>query len=312
MSNSSWWHFKGLEIKSSPGPGIYLLNSANNIIIEFCNVHHNVRLDSSGAGIQVTGNSSNILILNNDIHHTSINQTTGTGGDGIGVNDTKQSGNVIRGNRVWRNHDDGMDLWNAANVLVEGNWAWENGFYDNLNPTSANGAGFKLGGAGSGDGNHVVRNNLAWRNKEHGFDDNSADLPMLVYNNIGWENNRPTMNNFAFYSKVANVLKNNIAFSPNTVSFNGAVQHTFNSWNLGVTVSAADFVTLDFTANTGARLADGSLPVSNFLRLAAGSALIDKGVNVGIAFIGIAPDLGAYENVNSAGAPQAPTNLVVQ
>jgi hypothetical protein len=44
------------------------------------------------------------------------------------------------------------------------------------------------------------------------------------------------------------------------------------------------------------RQSDGSLPVLSHLRLAANSALIDKGTAVGLPFSGSAPDLGAFEN----------------
>jgi hypothetical protein len=311
-SDASWWYFKGLEFKNSPGSGIRFSGSSHDIIIEFCNIHHNVRLDGNGAGIEFDNNFSNILILNNDVHHQSINQPSGTGGDGIGLYDGQQTGNVIRGNRVWRNHDDGMDLWNSANVLVEGNWSWENGYNDNLQITTGNGTGFKLGGAGTGDGNHIVRNNLAWRNTHSGFDDNSADIPMVLYNNTGYANAQAGGNNFAFYTAIANVLRNNLAYSPNSQSFASAVVQDHNSWNLPVTVNSSDFVTLDFTANLGARQSDGSLPTSNFLNLVAGSDLIDRGVNVGLPYNGSAPDLGAYEYTNSVASVQAPSNLVVQ
>lgn len=311
LNNASWWWIKGLELKSSPGHGIFLYGaSTTNNIIEFCNVHHNVRLDPGGAGIQFDASAGgNNLILNNDVHHSSTNQGSGTGGDGIG-NSSAASGNVIRGNRVWRNHDDGIDLWNGANVLVEDNWSWENGYDDNLQPTTGNGTGFKLGG-GTGDGNHMVRNNLAWRNKNSGVDDNGADIPMVLYNNTAYENARVGGSNFAFYTAIANVLRNNLAYNPNGVSFNGAVVQDHNSWNLPVTVTSADFVTLDFTANIGARQADGSLPVSSFLQLVSSSDLIDKGVNVGITYTGSAPDLGTYEYVNPAAPPQAPSSLQI-
>src|SRR6185437_11738568 len=101
--------------------------------------------------------------------------------------------------------------------------------------------------------------------------------------------------NFAFYSAVANVLKNNVAFTPNTVSFNPAVQQSFNSWNLSLTVTSADFQSLDYSAALQPRNADGSLPTISFLKLAAGSQLIDKGTDVGLPYTGSAPDLGAYE-----------------
>jgi hypothetical protein len=43
------------------------------------------------------------------------------------------------------------------------------------------------------------------------------------------------------------------------------------------------------------RQADGSLPVNDFARLVATSALVDKGKDVGLPFVGAAPDLGAFE-----------------
>jgi len=213
----------------------------------------------------------------------------------------------VRGNRVWRNNDNGIELWDGANVLVENNWVWETGYDDSLQATAGDGIGFKLGGSGPGDGNHTIRNNLAWRNRVNRFESSSADNPMNVYNNTAYNNGNL---NYTFYD-VAYVLKNNLSYLGG-VYMPSPVQHTFNSWNLAVTVNSADFVTLDFTANTGARKADGSLPDSNFLRLVSGSDLIDKGTNVGIPFSGNAPDLGAYEYVNPAVALQAPSNLLVQ
>ena len=44
------------------------------------------------------------------------------------------------------------------------------------------------------------------------------------------------------------------------------------------TITNADFVSLDYSGAPGPRNADGSLPTINFLRLAAGSDLIDKGI----------------------------------
>src|SRR5262249_20114598 len=145
-------------------------------IIEANVFHHNTRLAGNGAGLEFypdTATGTNNLLLNNDSHHNGLAGTTG--GDGIGCN-SQATGTVIRGNRVWRDNDDGIDLWGAANVLVEGNWAWENGLDDNLVKTSGNGTGFKLGGDPSGDGNHTIRYNLAWNNGECGTTDFSANL----------------------------------------------------------------------------------------------------------------------------------------
>src|SRR5205823_2775795 len=97
-----------------------------------------------------------------------------------------------------------------------------------------------------------------------------------------------------------NVLKNNVGLSPNGVSFNAAVQQTFNSWNLGIAVSAADFLSLDYSGVLTPRGADGLLPAIDFLKLAPGSALIDRGTNIGLPFTGSAPDLGANEYLSGS------------
>jgi hypothetical protein len=68
-------------------------------------------------------------------------------------------------------------------------------------------------------------------------------------------------------------------------------------------------MSLDYSGAAGPRNADGSLPTINFLKLAAGSDLIDKGVNVGLPYNGTAPDLGAYEW--SAGTLPPPSNLQI-
>jgi len=75
-----------------------------------------------------------------------------------------------------------------------------------------------------------------------------------------------------------------------------ASTHDHNSWDTsGITVSDADFVSLDSSCLDDPRKPDGSLPDCNFLHLKSTSGLIDKGVNVGLPFNGKAPDLGAYE-----------------
>src|SRR5437016_586929 len=232
LRNAAWWHIKGLELKNGYAYGIYLAGTASNNIVEFCNVHNNTRVQASGAGIIIEAGSNN-LILNNDSHHNGVYGTTG--GDGIDDNSTGV-GNILRGNRVWRNNDDGIDLWASQHALVEGNWSWENGKKDDLTPSGGNGTGFKLGGGAGSDGLHTIQNNLAWRNKANGFDDNSANLTMNVFNNTSWDNGT---GNFSFYTHVAFVLKNNLSFPNSLVNISAAeVVQQSNSWNLAVTVAS--------------------------------------------------------------------------
>ena len=288
MNSASWWHIKGLELKNAAVAAIFLDGNSSNNIIESNNAHHNMRLVSGGGvgAISMYGTSGNNTILNNDVHD---NNDAGDGGAADGIGSPSQgTGNVIRGNRAWRNSDDGIDMWTGAPALIENNWAWENGYTgDNLQPRG-NGNGFKLGGAGAG-GRHTLKNNLAWKNRFHGFNENSAGHPLILYNNTGWDN--PSGN---YYFPQSNTFRNNVSFGARG-PISGS--DTFNSWTLGVTVSAADFSSLDDTIARGPR--NGALPTSNFLRLVAGSDLIDRGVNVGIAYAGSAPDLGAYEHGES-------------
>lgn len=303
LSNASWWRFHGLEIKNAAAMGIYLTGASNDNIVEQCVLHHNARIQLSGAGIQISNPAGNNLIADNDAHHNGIYGTSG--GDGIG-NSSTSAGNVIRGNRVWRNNDDGIDLWGSQRTLVENNWSWENGKKDDLSPSGGNGTGFKLGGGSTPDGLHTIQNNLAWRNRNNGFDDNSANLTMNVFNNTSWDNGG---SNFSFYTHLAFVLKNNLSF-PSSLIYIPALEvvQQNNSWNLAVTVDASDFVSLDYSGATGPRNADGTLPAISFLRLTATSDLIGKGVNVGLPYSGSAPDLGAYEY---GGSLPAPTGLKI-
>jgi hypothetical protein len=62
------------------------------------------------------------------------------------------------------------------------------------------------------------------------------------------------------------------------------------------TVTNGDFVSIDTAGVRGPRKADGSLPDVDFMHLAQGSDLIDGGTDVGLPYIGTAPDLGYAES----------------
>jgi hypothetical protein len=104
--------------------------------------------------------------------------------------------------------------------------------------------------------------------------------------------------------------RNNIAFTRTATSSASGADAANNTWNLtSVSVTSADFLSIDTAGIAGPRKLDGSLPDVRFLHLAAGSDLIDKGVNVSLPFAGIAPDLGAFES--GATATQSPGNRFI-
>ncbi|HJX72243.1 MAG TPA: T9SS type A sorting domain-containing protein, partial [Bacteroidales bacterium] len=73
-----------------------------------------------------------------------------------------------------------------------------------------------------------------------------------------------------------------------------------NSWMSPFVVTSEDFLSIDEAAAYGPRKEDGSLPDIDYMHLAAGSDLIDAGVDVGLPYKGLLPDLGCFETGISA------------
>ena len=318
LADASWLHINGLEIRNGPMGGVVVTGASSNNILERLNVHHNGRLSQwEGTGISLYGSSANNLLINNDAHHNVDLQKSYA--DGFRIS-TSGTGNVLRGNRAWRNSDDGYDFFNIfksafnAPLLLENNWAYENGFDDEMRPTAGDGNGFQLGGRrddGNGNsGGHTLNNNLSWRNRVDGFYENNASDALTLINNSAYNNGQW---NYAFWT-TPHVFYNNLSSGSMGVSICCGASRSVadhNSWTLPVAVSAADFLSLDSSLATGPRAGNGELPDTNFLRLAPTSDLIDKGVNVGLAYAGQKPDLGAYEasGVRPAGSAGKPIAL---
>ncbi len=304
-AGSDWWHLKGLTIQNAPYYGVRVYGSHN--IFEQLTLRHN-----KASGLEITGKEgltpSHNLVLNCDSCLNFDPQSNGEDADGFAAKfDTLGPGNVFRGSRAWSNADDGFDFWHAApGVLVEDCWSFDNGFKrpewaaQTKGSWGGDGLGFKLGAAA---GQIILNRVVAWGNKSFGIDDNGNGCPSgVIIRNATLVNNAKDGNpvQISLDDKMPHTVTNTIAFDldgSNVTSFKGPVNHTFNTWN-GIGVSAADFESLDkdvlFAAGTAPRSADGSLPRIG-LRLAAGSHLIDAGTDVGLPYLGAAPDLGAFE-----------------
>jgi hypothetical protein len=313
----SWIHIKGLEIKLVPQNittqneswGIYNAGGTNNIY-EMLDLHHNM-----GPGFFI-GSGGNNLILNCDSHHNYDPKSRagdGENADGFGCHpQVGDTGNVFRGIRAWWNTDDGYDSINAfESCLVENSWAWLNGYLPdtmtltNRNPAlpPGNGNGFKLGGYGIAGANspatppkHTIRFSLAFLNAYAGFFANYHTTGNFYYNNTGFMNVGADFNMLGLTANTS-VLRNNLAYGPSATANMNGTDAMNNSWNLPVQVTAADFQSISTLGVDGPRQADGSLPAIPFLRLVAGSDLVDKGTSISFPFDGVAPDLGAFEGV---------------
>jgi hypothetical protein len=319
--SGSFLHFKGLEIcnvqmTTYSNNGISV-DGGSNDIFELLNLHHN-----NGNGIFIGKGSGGHLVLNCDAHDNydpKSSQGDGQNADGFGVHyQTSGATTIIRGCRAWWNSDDGYDLINQeVPVTVENSWAMGSGYanYGTTSPSSGNGNGFKMGSSKTGV-RHLVQNNVAWKNKASGFYANHSSGGNTWYNNTSFKNGTqfnmlaspPDDPNttITLTGDLVHIMRNNLGY-PNKNSNMTGVDSQFNAWELNLTPADKDFVSVSdpSVSGTGAsvedagalgpRAADGSLPAVDFLKLAAGSQMIDKGTDVGLPFAGAAPDLGAWE-----------------
>ncbi len=289
--NKNYWHFKGLEIRSSKDNGIYITGSFNKV--ENCKIH-----DCCDTGLQISGGGSNNIIINCDSYKNYDSLTLGENADGFAPKLDIGPGNEFYNCRAWENSDDGWDMYESDDpVKIVNCQAFRNGFNVwGIANFAGDGNGFKLGGnyiAGS----HIITNSIAFDNKSKGFDQNNNTAGVIVYNNTAFRN---MGKNFSFPTNpdsTKHILKNNISFN-GSVSLADSTEQEKNSWQ-GFNVFENDFISIDTTGVTEARNLDGTLKESNFLHLQLNSSMIDAGVSVGLPYNGTAPDLGAYETIGT-------------
>jgi len=291
------WQLRGLTIQNAPDNGLFVNGSHNQI--ERLDVRRN-----GDSGVQLDEGAAHNLVLNTDSYRNYDPQNHGENADGFAAKFGLGAGNVFRGNRAWANSDDGWDLYEAGEaVRIEKSWAFGNGVNRWDDPQfEGDGNGFKLG---AGEGAHELQRVAVWDNAERGIDVNGNTTGVTVVNSTAFRSGT----NFQFDEfNEDHVLRNNISLDGSLSIFE--IDSMFNTWDLELTVTQDDFRSLDPSVAEGARLPDGSLPVTEFLRLAKDSDLIDAGVDVGLPFNGEAPDLGAFEVPEPATLPIVLLGLV--
>lgn len=320
--SGSYVYFKGITIQGAGDNGMIVTGSNNRI--ENCVFRWNC-----DSGLQMKTGTNN-LILNCDSYENFDYQTGGTaipnfGGNADGFADKQYTNtggtNVYKACRSWLNSDDGWDSYEkVGSTEYDSCWCYANGpkNYDMSNhirfktdsaswfksfknaegkyiiTNYGNGNGFKLGGNYTAN-NALVRNCVAVKNSVKGFDQNNNNGSMALYNCTGYLN----QTNYGFSNKSYGslIIKNSASLtSEKSNSFSSkTVTLSNNTWSVGNSCSETDFVNLDHTQMLNNRQNDGSLPEISFLHLTSNSNLIDKGVDLGYTFVGIAPDLGAFE-----------------
>jgi pectate lyase len=276
--------FEQLAMHDGMGIGWYLTSGASNLVLN-CDAYNNRGLDSGSLG-------------NIDGFGCHPNKTSGTG-------------NILRGCRAWFNSDDGYDCINAwAPVTFDHCWSFYNGYLTNFASSTGDGNGIKAGGYGKNGSampdpvpRHVVQFCVTVKNRASGFYANHHGGGNDWVSNTAYRNGTDynmlcvSNDNLTDIPGFDHWMKNNLGYKGGTEVSNLGTSNdlTFNFFTLPVTVASNDFQSLDESLLTLPRQASGDLPYIAFGQLVAASDLVDAGTNVGFAFAGAAPDLGAFE-----------------
>lgn len=281
-----YWYFKGINITRAGYQGVYVTGKHNTF--ENCAFYKN-----RNTGFEINKGGAYTTVINCDAYRNYDPKKLGSMADGFGPKQKQGKGNAFYGCRAWENSDDGFDEYESdVDVVIKDSWSFRNGIdYWNYGNFSGNGNGFKLGGHGS-LGNPTIIRSIAFSNPKKGFDQNNNAGGITAYNNVAYKNGT----NFGFGNSVKSGQKHDLR---NNISLNGSVSisnasSSHNSWQ-SIGVSSDDFMSLDLSKATIARQENGMIPYSTLFRLKSSSSLIDAGTKTGEAYLGNAPDLGAFE-----------------
>lgn len=311
IRDKDYWKFKGFEVRDAHDTdGTYTniygiaLRNCDEVYLENIIVH-----DIDGTGFLIE-NSYVLYFRNCDSYNNYDPYNDGGKADGFRLYSNTITDFSCKAYfdkcRAWNNSDDGWDLNMLVTAVVDSCWAWGNG-YD----TDGSGEGIKGGQNYTAypppSEQYIVTNNVSVYNRG-GFRDNSNESCTQNIN-ARWYNNVAAFNSIRNWSGSRNtgaaqtqILRNNISYSSPVIYWfepgTGEI-HDHNSWDIPLTLTDADFVSVDTTGITAPRQADGSLPdnacYNNFLKLSDASQAINRGIDVGFSYIGDAPDLGPFE-----------------
>ncbi|TLS42575.1 pectate lyase [Streptomyces montanus] len=264
-----YWTVQNITWQNSPAQGFVATSSVGGV---FKNL---VTANNGDSGFSLRGDgTTNNLVQNLDSYGNYDPAGHGQNADGIAVKFGSGSGNKITGARLYNNSDDGLDFWQFSSpVTIEHSWAYGNGKNRWNDPAfEGNGNGFKLGGGGASVA-HVVNNNAAWDNNQHGFTENSNTGAMSLNRNTAYAN---TGSGFYFATGKARLAKNLAVGNKDSRSKLGkSTVSAGNNWDKGVATPA--FKSTNASTAQGARGSNGSLPATTFLT--TGSTTIGSTMN---------------------------------
>jgi len=321
IQNCDYLHIEGLRVTGLPQYSNANIISASYMYDLTHSLIENCSFDNCGGyGVQMEGTCNYVTFKNCDAHHNGDPYNAYENGNGFNITGGVPVTNItFIGCRAWKNGDDGWDFLDVDTyITMDKCWGFWNGYDDSFN-ILGDGQGFKLGPFDTHQPTtlkRVITNCIAAKNGGSGFDQNpwTRTAIMHLYNNTSYDNKWLGFS-FNDISGIANVLTNNISYANDNANgyYSTGNILTTNSWQIS-SVSDADFVDLTMASLDDARQANGNLPDITTLHLVSASDMVDVGTDVGIAYEGAAPDLGAFEYVAPGGggeiAPTVTTALV--
>lgn len=252
---ASYWRISGLEIVH--GPYGYYCDGCGHNVFSRLSTHDNYE-----SGFQLQGASGDNQILDLDSYDNRDPRKNGESADGLAIKEGSGTGNVVRGARLWNNVDDGFDAWKFTSpVLIENTIAYGNGFNRwNFPDFAGDGNGFKLGGGTPAPAAaHTLRTTMAFRNAAKGITDNGNPGAIAVSRSTTFRN-KETGFDFDTASARATLTANLSVADGRPATVGSGTVASGNSWNLGGTWGESSVRSTDPSTLTGPRAPDGSLP----------------------------------------------------
>jgi hypothetical protein len=306
--SGNYFYWKGIEIAGYTQPSESVLSYGIRVENSSYNTFENLKVHGNGCGMTIVNNGYTLhatgnLILNCDFYENQDPLTTNDpygNADGLSIAwiTHPEDVNTVTGCRFWWNSDDGIDMFSDdGRVILENCQSFYNGYIPNTFTPAGDGIGFKFGNNITDlrtSLRRTAKNCISVKNRTKGYSTNG------IYGLIELDNCSAYLNgsigiHLADYN-LANSATNCLSYA-NGVCTGLSTTGTYltNSWQNKITISDADFKSIDTSLLLAARNSDGSLPVTDFLKLTSTSKLINSGTDVGIPYSGTAPDIGSYE-----------------
>jgi RNA polymerase sigma factor (sigma-70 family) len=235
---ASYWTVRDLAVTGARNATWTCLSCTNNVF-ERLVVH-----DNTGVGLMLRDNgTAGNQVLDSDFFANR--------GSGLAVQFGNGDGNLLRGNRAYRNGGDGINLGAfGSRVRVQYNWSFRNG---------ANGFAVGGGSPNPAAAAHQVRHNAAWGNDGHGFVDEGNAAAIELGNNTAYRNT-----GFGFsMTTAAAVLRNNasVGNTRGEQALSAGAKPSNNSWQ----EQGLAFRSEDASTAEGSRTAAAKLPRTDYL-----------------------------------------------